>query len=239
MAMTTPPKIVAAWQAVVNATEVPGDIVEAGVYRGGLSMVMAWAEMVAVHGARHPHPRRTLWLYDTFEGLPPPTAEDDNIARLRWANAAKVSGAAARDAFRHGSEHIDENGVIRWNYGPLDEVRRNMNATGYPMHRVRFVKGRLEDTLKEPDTLPGRIAVLRLDTDWFESTRAALDALFPRLSPGGYLFIDDYCKWRGQRAATDAWLRQHRSQLQADSIKGHGTSLCFMARRRFDADARR
>ena len=93
---------------------------------------------------------------------------------------------------------------------------------------MRFVKGRVEDTLQVADNLPAQIAVLRLDTDWFESTRAELDILFPRLSAGGILIIDDYCTWSGAHKATDGWLHLNRALLQEGTIIQKG-DLCFMA----------
>lgn len=221
--------VINSWQAVVKVTSVAGDIVEAGVYRGGLSMAMAWAEMAAHPGFRR-HPRRTLWLYDTFEGLPQPRAAvDGKKAMDKWASAGNTSRYGSnKHAFSHGSPHIDNNGTVRWNYGPLDEVRKNMASTGYPMSHVRLVKGKVEDTLTVEANLPERIAILRLDTDWFDSTRAELDLLFPRLSSGGMLLVDDYCSWAGARKAMDMWLRKNRALLREDSIVSHGDK-CFQA----------
>ena len=80
-----------------------------------------------------------------------------------------------------------------------------MASTGYPPDRVRYVKGPVERTI--PDRLPGGpIALLRLDTDWYESTRHELLHLFPLLSPGGVLIIDDYGHWSGARKAVDEYL---------------------------------
>jgi len=88
-----------------------------------------------------------------------------------------------------------------WAMAPLDRVRRNVLATGYPAERVHFIQGKVEDTL--PANAPDRIALLRLDTDWYESTHHELTHLYPRLSPGGVLIIDDYGHWQGSRLAVD------------------------------------
>jgi hypothetical protein len=98
-----------------------------------------------------------------------------------------------------------------WARSPLDEVRRNLLATGYPADRVRFVVGRVEDTL--PDQAPESIALLRLDTDWYASTRHELVHLFPRLAVGGVLLIDDYGHWQGARQAVDEYLAQTGARL--------------------------
>ena len=262
LAMAGIQRIPAAWQAVMHVSRLSGDIVEAGVYRGGTSMVMAWAEMVSNPLYRR-HPNRTLWLFDTFEGLPPPTHElDDPRAKRQWANAQSAGcrkqsemnltdhlqkvGCVQRGenatsdrtrAFEHGTAYTDTEGIIRWNYGPIDEVRRNMASTGYPMNRVRFIKGKVEDTLMAPENVPARIAVLRLDTDWFTSTKTELDVLFPRLISGGFLIIDDYCSWGGSRSATDSWLRKNRKLLREETIRdgarhSNDPQLCFMAQKK-------
>jgi hypothetical protein len=103
-----------------------------------------------------------------------------------------------------------------WARSPLDEVRRNLLATGYPADRVRFVVGRVEDTL--PDQAPESIALLRLDTDWYASTRHELVHLFPRLAVGGVLLIDDYGHWQGARQAVDEYLAQTGARLLLQRI---------------------
>jgi hypothetical protein len=92
-----------------------------------------------------------------------------------------------------------------WCYAGIDEVRRNMASTGYPTERVHLAKGPVETTI--PDQAPsGAIALLRLDTDWYESTRHELTHLFPLLGEGGILIVDDYGHWEGARKAVDEYL---------------------------------
>ena len=91
-----------------------------------------------------------------------------------------------------------------WAYSPLDVVRANLGSTGYPTARTHFVQGKVEDTI--PAAAPERIALLRLDTDWYESTRHELEHLFPRLAAGGVLIIDDYGAWEGARRAVDEFV---------------------------------
>jgi hypothetical protein len=90
-----------------------------------------------------------------------------------------------------------------WAFAPLTEVKKNIERTGYPTDRLHFVKGKVEDTI--PDSAPGQIAILRLDTDWYESTKHELIHLFPRLSNNGILIIDDYGAWAGARKAVDEY----------------------------------
>jgi hypothetical protein len=189
--MASRERLYANWCAAryVAAAGIGGDVVECGVWKGGSAMMLALGLLAA--GDRD----RTLWLYDTFEGMPEPTAEDVSIsghkdARRQWEEAERET-------------HNE------WCYGPLDVVRRNLEATGFP--NVRYVKGKVEDTI--PAEAPERIAVLRLDTDWYDSTRHELEHLYPRLAPGAPLLIDDYGEWAGSRKAVDEHLARHPAML--------------------------
>ena len=93
----------------------------------------------------------------------------------------------------------------------MEEARANLLCTGYPAGKMQFVKGKVEDTI--PASAPEHIALLRLDTDWFESTYHELIHLYPRLSPGGILIIDDYGYWQGARKAVDRYIEEHQLKL--------------------------
>jgi hypothetical protein len=96
-------------------------------------------------------------------------------------------------------------------YSALDEVKHNLSSTGYPAEQMFFIKGKVEDTI--PEQAPDRIALLRLDTDWYESTYHELLHLYPRLSPGGVLIIDDYGHWAGARKAVDKYIAEYNLKL--------------------------
>ena len=221
-------KLVDAWNAVVTANNT-GDIVECGVYKGGTSMVMAWAEIHRVHHRKTwKAALRTLWLFDTYEGLPAPTKEDDDQAVAKWSRINVTHNLDSRE-YQQGGQFLDKGGKKRWNWGPQELVRSNMLSTGYPAKKLRFIKGKVEETLSDPANLPTRISVLRLDTDWFTSTKMELEVLYPRLVPGGVLIIDDYCTWGGARKATDDFLTRHSKELEKVIESGH---LCFRAMKR-------
>jgi O-methyltransferase len=168
----------------VAAAGIEGDVVECGVWRGGSSMLAA-STLLALGDTE-----RTLWLFDTFEGMSEPGERD-----------VAVSGDRMTDVWdQHRHDH--ESGLLA--YSTIDEVRANMASTGYPPERLRFVPGKVEDTI--PGAGPERIALLRLDTDWYESTRHELEHLYPRLAAGGVLIIDDYGHWQGARQAVDEYL---------------------------------
>ena len=170
----------------VIRNNVPGDVAECGVWRGGAcllaSLVMAEEET---------EPERTIWLYDTFTGMTAPGSED------RIASS--------------GQDLADRNPEGWWAAG-VEEVRRTLERSPLDQRRFRFVPGPVERTLAE--TRPERLAVLRLDTDWYESTMAELEQLYPVLSPGGVLIIDDYGHFTGARTAVDRYFaRRNESPL--------------------------
>ena len=185
--MTSPERIFALRQSVLHILKhnVPGDVVECGVWKGGSMMAVARTLLAGGDTTRNLH------LFDTFEGMSSPTAADVNYR-----------GETAPDLLSQSQNSTD---WIRA-CGPLDEVKENMAATGYPPDQVAYVKGRVEDTI--PQYAPDRIALLRLDTDWYESTRHELDHLYPRLSPNGILIIDDYGHWTGAKKAVDEYLEE-------------------------------
>ncbi len=181
--LTGPERRASLLQAVDHVVRhrIDGDIVECGVWRGGSMMAAALALQQRGDTAR------TLWLYDTFEGMSEPTdadrSHDGSAAAAQLAATARGQGV--------------------WCEAGLDDVQANLWSTGYPRERIRFVQGKVEDTI--PAALPARIALLRLDTDWYESTRHELEHLYPLLAPGGVLIIDDYGHWQGARRAVDEY----------------------------------
>jgi O-methyltransferase len=90
----------------------------------------------------------------------------------------------------------------------LDEVRRNLAKTGYPSHHLHFIEGDVCATLRNPVNVPNSIAILRLDTDWYDSTRTELEVLYEKVSPGGVVLIDDYGYWLGARKAVDEFIER-------------------------------
>jgi hypothetical protein len=86
-----------------------------------------------------------------------------------------------------------------WCYSPLEDVKENLYSTGYPKENLVFIKGKVEDTLSQ--NMPGKLALLRLDTDWYESTKIELELLYPLLVEKGVLIIDDFGHWDGAKKA--------------------------------------
>jgi len=177
--------------------QVPGAVVECGVWRGGSMMAAALVLMDAGDDERR------LVLYDTFAGMTEPGAED-----------VSASGKPALPGYR---KRLARDGG--WARAGLDEVKANLIGTGYPPERLRFVEGPVEETL--PGAAAEPIALLRLDTDWYQSTKVELEHLFPRLASGGVLMIDDYGRWKGQRQAVDEYLAAHRVPILLSRIDAY------------------
>jgi O-methyltransferase len=199
--MTDAASVLATIRAVayIARYRIPGDIVECGVWRGGSMMAAALALL------EQRDLDRELCLFDTFEGMPPPTDRDRNL-----------DGRSARQIL---AEARPGRGV--WCYASIDDVQQNMAGTGYPPDRIRYVPGRVEQTL--PAATPAAIACLRLDTDWYESTLAGLVHLFPRVSAHGVLLLDDYGYWRGAREAVDEYFSRHwTSPVYLHQVGGAG-----------------
>ncbi|SRR6266481_749023 len=178
---------------------IPGDIVECGVWKGG--SMMAVARTLIELGAGD----RNLYLFDTFDGMSAPTPGDKQF-----------SGEAAVDLLQKS----DKETSTFWAYSPLDDVRRVMRDTGYRQDKVIFIKGKVEETL--PSYAPKQVAILRLDTDWYESTYHELIHLYPRLSGGGVLIIDDYGHWEGARRAVDEYIHGQNLRLLLNRIDYSG-----------------
>jgi O-methyltransferase len=194
-------------QALVDAVrycvrrEIPGDFVECGVWRGGsvLAMILALQDLGVVD--------RDIHLYDTFEGMTAPTEHDRSQLERP---ALETWQAARRRAIRpwhglFGTEIFDE-----------PKVRETLASTGYPEERLHFVRGQVEETL--PAHAPDEIALLRLDTDWYESTRHELVHLYPHLADGGVLIVDDYGHWEGARRAVDEYFDSSANPLLLSRI---------------------
>ena len=181
--------------ALITATRhlsrhgVAGDVVECGVWRGGsMHAVARTLDALGDHS-------RDLYLFDTFEGMPPPSEKD-----------VRLDGRTAQDLLDAGTKT-----QTIWAYASLEDVQAGFRDVPYPSERVHFIPGKVEDTV--PEQVPDKIALLRLDTDWYESTRHELEHLYPRLVSGGVLIIDDYGWWQGSRQATEEFLAETGAPL--------------------------
>lgn len=176
----------------VVRNHIPGDFVECGVWRGGQAMLAARTFQ------KEGDTSRKFWLYDTYTGMSEPTSDDvylpkaEDPAPIKWQKLNKGT-------------HTD------WCYASLDDVKTNLASVEYPQDKILFIEGKVEDTI--PANIPEHIALLRLDTDFYESTRHELEHLYPRLVKGGVLILDDYGSWAGARKAVDEYFAAHGIQM--------------------------
>ena len=178
----------------------PGDIVECGVWKGGSMMAVAYTLL------KEKKQDRDLYLFDTYEGMSKPTDLD-----------VSFEGKKADTQFEENKKGEDSSD---WCFASLDEVKQNVLKTGYDSEKIHFIKGKVENTL--PKNAPKQIALLRLDTDWYESTKHELIHLFPKLVSGGVLILDDYGYWAGAKKAVDEYVSQNKIKILLNRIDQTG-----------------
>lgn len=176
-----------------------GDFVECGVWKGGSAMLIAYVLK------NYKINNKKIFLYDTFEGMSDPTEND-------ITNKGEVAKVELKKSSKYDSNSI-------WCYSPFDEVRNNLEKTGYLSKNMIQIKGKVEDTLPK-NVPPNGISLLRLDTDWYESTFHELKTLYPLLSLNGILIIDDYGIWEGCRKAVDEYMNQSNLKILLVRIDG-------------------
>jgi hypothetical protein len=192
--MTSFERLATLWQQVryLDRYGIAGALVECGTWRGGSVGMMALA-----HLATEPTPRRSIHLFDSFEGLPEPTAKDG-------AKAARYAGGRVTGAL----DTIDACTA------PLEDNRALLEGDiGYPTELLTYHPGWFQATVPAAAPSLGPIALLRLDGDWYESTVVCLRHLYPLVPPGGVVVIDDYGHWEGARQAVDEYFAAHGSPL--------------------------
>lgn len=184
---------------------IPGDIVECGVWRGG--GMMAVASLLLARNDR----TRSLWLYDTFSGMPEPGAHD-----------ISMHGEVASSIYQQCSDAADRGS--EWCRANLEEVRRNVGSVGYPEASIHYVQGRVEDTI--PGQIPDVISILRCDTDFYDSTLHQLNHLYDRVVPGGVVILDDYGYWKGARKAADEFIAARNPNWFMTRLGYQGQRIC-------------
>ena len=195
--------------ALYNATkyiidnDIKGDFVECGVWKGGSAMLIArYLKLKNIED-------RKIYLYDTFTGMTKPTEDDSDLY-----------GDNAMERYMEESTGEDSS---TWVEVPLKQVKRNMYKTGFKKENIVFVEGKVEETL--PEIIPpDKISLLRLDTDWYESTKHELVHLYPLIVKNGVLIIDDYGHWSGSKKATIEYLTEINEPILLQKI-GHSARV--------------
>ncbi len=186
--MVSLPRLASLWLQVryVDKHRIPGALVECGVWRGGAIAMMALAHMRS-----HEVPWRSLHLFDSFEGLPEPRADVDGIGAIQFARG------------RADGKLVPVGQCV----SSADDSRDLLLATlKYPVELVHYHNGWFQVTIERDGPEVGPIAVLRLDGDWYESTKVCLEHLYPHVARHGVVVIDDYAFYEGCRRAVDEFL---------------------------------
>jgi O-methyltransferase len=189
--MADPDPILSLIQSVryVVENEIEGDFVECGTWRGGCAMAIALTLLDL--GVTD----RVIWVYDTFAGMTEPSAVDVTNDKYRTSAEALLQ--------KYNSQTTESD----WEKVSMEGVKRRLITTGYPIQNFRLVKGSVLDTLDLE--VPEVVCLLRLDTDWYDSTRKELEVIYPKLSEGGVCIVDDYGAWAGSKQAVDEYFASH------------------------------
>jgi O-methyltransferase len=192
------PRLLNAYELVerAEAKGLRGAIVECGVFKGGSAAMMTMASS----------PQRKVWLFDSFEGLPEPTVEDGQ-------KAVDYSGHRVTGALEPIGQCV----------GPLDVVKELFfDKLKLAASRLEIRQGWFQETLPAAKHEIGPIAVLRLDGDWYDSTRVCLENLYDLVIAGGFVIIDDYGYWEGCRRAVDEFLAARKLDVQLHVVDDSG-----------------
>jgi len=183
----------------IRTNNIPGDYVECGVWKGGNILgIMSYLEV-------YRNTQNKIWLFDTFAGMTAPEPVDVDYENISAMDTMKWVAA---------------NDPINWCEVNISEVQKNLSGSNYPRDKVNFIVGDVCETLQLSRNIPEQISLLRLDTDWYASTKMELEMLWPRLSPGGVLIVDDYGHWKGCKQATDEFFAPLDYKMQVIDYTG-------------------
>lgn len=190
---------------------IEGVIIECGVDNGNF-------EHIWINELMKNNEVRDIYLYDTFAGLTQPSVNDYTCkdAKLYQMNQDEVYNMWK-------NEIIDQN-TNGWCYTALENVQNRLNSTGYPQNKLHYIVGDVMETLKDKSKIPEKIAILRLDTDWYESSKYELEQMYDNVVIGGVIIFDDYYHWDGQRRATDDFFASKNINYNFVNIGNHKTS---------------
>ena len=163
--------------------KIEGDYVECGVWKGG--NILLFKKFLESEDSR----QRNIYAFDTFEGMTDPDKNDFEIS---------TNNTAIKLLQKDKNKKTNVWGICN-----LDQVKKNISKHTKDLNNIYFIKGDVEKTLNEIKNIPEKISLLRLDTDWYKSTKKELEVLYEKVSSGGVIIIDDYGHWGGSKKAVD------------------------------------
>jgi O-methyltransferase len=190
---------------------IEGAIVECGVFSGDF-------EYIWINKLMKSNELRDIYLYDTFKGLVEPGENDYTCIDSKFFSMNK-------DEVQKSWKNliIDEN-TNDWFYATLDSVKNRLNSTGYPEDKLHYIEGNVMETLKDKSNIPEKISILRLDTDWYESSKYELEQMYDNVVSGGVIIFDDYYHWEGQKKAVDEFFKKIGVEYSFVDIGNNKTS---------------
>jgi O-methyltransferase len=196
-------------EAIIYCEEnnIDGDYVECGVYTGNHPALAC--KTILENNFQF----RNIYLYDTFTGLTKPGDLDNTLD----GGAYQLSSADTLKTWLNHKSNYGNN----WCEESLEKVTEKMNETGYPTDKIIYVSGDVRETLLITKNLPDKISVLRLDTDWYDSTKIELEVLYEKLSDGGVIIIDDYFHWNGQQIAVNEFMEKNSIKREVIRFNNH------------------
>jgi hypothetical protein len=177
----------------IRVNNIDGDVVECGVWKGG--------NILGIMDYLHHHKiNKNIWLFDTFEGMTDPEENDIDLNNNHASNMLHIPVVLA--------------------YSPIDEVKENLSKSNFNKENLIFVIGDVSETLINKNNIPEKISLLRLDTDWYKSTKDELNYLYPKLENKGVLIVDDYGHWKGSKQAVDEYFYNKNVLIQKIDYTG-------------------
>ena len=190
---------------------IEGDFVECGVDTARQEVL--WIEVLKKYNIK-----KHIHMFDTFAGLTKPTEYDFMCDNYNGPEYMKQQFSGKGKLLEHWEKNIIDNKTNNWCYTPLNIVQNKLNSTGYDPNYLHYICGDVLETLKDGKNIPDKISILRLDTDWYESTKIELEVLFNNVTPGGLVIFDDYFLWDGQRKAVDEYFDKNNLQYTINKI---------------------
>lgn len=172
--------------------QIEGAVCECGVDAG-------YFELIWINELMKRNVTRDIYLYDTFSGLTEPGIFDYTC------NDSKLYNMNKDQTYNYWKDRIIDVNINNWCYTPLEKVKQSLFSTGYEQTKLHFIVGDVMNTLTIDTNIPDKISLLRLDTDWYESSKFELERMYDKVVKGGLIIFDDYYHWDGQRRATDEY----------------------------------
>jgi hypothetical protein len=195
----------------VLQNNIEGVFVECGVDDGNF-------EFIWINELMKTNSIRDIYLYDTFGGLTEPSQYDYTC---KDSKLYKMNKTQVHNLWKSMIISENVNGLC---YTPLEKVQNRLNSTGYPTENLHYVVGDVMETLKDKSLIPEKIAILRLDTDWYESSKYELEQMYDNVVSGGIVIFDDYYHWDGQRRATDDFFSSRQTNYNFINIGNNKTA---------------